>query len=227
MITQKLLILWDIDGTLIKLPKKSSRKHLEVVQEYTNFQISDPGSSLGKTDIGLIKDIFEFNQLEFDFQDLKKCVNLLNLKSSSENYKSTRSLNPGVEKALEYCIHVGAVNSVLTGNSKSRAIHKIGNTSIISKLKIELGFFGDIEFSREELVKSAKNKAEKQFGQRIVLVGDTRLDVQAAQKNNVRIVAVATGNETYLDLKALNPNFIIRDFTKDLILFKKIITEMT
>ena len=63
MITQNLLILWDIDGTLIKLPKKSSRKHLEVVQEYTNFQISDPGSSLGKTDIGLIKDIFEFNQI--------------------------------------------------------------------------------------------------------------------------------------------------------------------
>ncbi len=226
MITQNLLILWDIDGTLIKLPKKSSRKHLEVVQEYTNFQISDPGSSLGKTDIGLIKDIFEFNQLEFDFQDLKKCVNLLNLKSSSENYKSTRGVNPGVEKALEYCIKVGAINSVLTGNSKSRAIDKLRSTNLITNLSIELGFFGDHDLSREELVKSAKNFAEKSNWQKIVLIGDTPLDVRAAEKNSLKIIAVASGNISYLELKVANPNFVIRNFTEDISYFEKIIKEL-
>jgi phosphoglycolate phosphatase-like HAD superfamily hydrolase len=210
----------------MKLPKKSSRKHLDVVQEYTNFQINDPGLSLGKTDIGLIKDIFEFNQLKFDFQDLKKCVNLLNLKSSSENYNSTRGVNPGVEKALEYCIEVGAINSVLTGNSKSRAIDKLRSTNLIANFSIELGFFGDHDLSREELVKSLKNFAEKSNWQKIVLIGDTLLDVRAAKKNSLKIIAVASGNVSYLKLKVSNPNFVIRNFTKDISYFEKIIIEL-
>ncbi len=226
MFNKNLLILWDIDGTLVSIPKNGSKRHLEVIQKYTTRKLIEPVSNNGKTDIGLIQDIFEFNHLEFNTHDLQRCLHLLNLKSMSEKYESTISVNPGIEDALEHCKKIGATNSILTGNSKSRAIDKLRSTNLISKLSIELGFFGDHDLSREELVRSAKNFAATSKWQRIILIGDTPLDVQAAKKHSVKIIAVASGNVTYLGLKASNPNFVIRNFTEDISYFRKIIKEL-
>ena len=225
MTPPNLLILWDVDGTLINLPTKSSNLHLEIVEEYTNKKLREPNSNLGKTDLGLIKEIYELNKMQFNSRDLKLCIELLNLKSKSESYKLTRIVNPGVEKALNYARKVGATNSVLTGNSKFRVLKKISHTGLIPKLNLDLGFFGDLHYSREELVKSAKNAKGKQHVQKIILVGDTRLDVEAAQKNSLPIISVASGHETYSELKRLNPNFSIKDFNTDFNLFTKILCD--
>jgi phosphoglycolate phosphatase len=224
-IKKNLMILWDIDGTLISLPKNSSRRHLDVIQKFTNKKLSEPLSNNGKTDIGLIIDIFEFNRIDFSFSDVQSCLYLLNLKSSKENYESTIFINPGINEALDYCSQIGVTNSILTGNTKSRAIDKLRSTKLISKISIDLGFFGDFELSRQELVQKAKNFAENSNWEKIILVGDTLLDVEAANKNNMDIIAVATGNVSYDKLKAENPNFIIRNFSEDFSYFKKIIKE--
>lgn len=225
MTPPNLLILWDVDGTLINLPTKSSNLHLEIVEEYTNSKLSEPNSNLGKTDLGLIKEIYELNKMQFNSRDIKLCMELLNLKSNSESYKLTRIVNPGVEKALNYARKVGATNSVLTGNSKLRVLKKISHTGLVPKLNLDLGFFGDLHYSREELVKSAKNAKGKQHVQKIILVGDTRLDVEAAQKNSLPIISVASGYETYSELNRLNPNFSIKDFNTDFNLFTKILCD--
>ena len=62
MTPPNLLIFWDVDGTLINLPTKSSNLHLEIVEEYTNKRLCKPNSNLGKTDLGLIREIYELNK---------------------------------------------------------------------------------------------------------------------------------------------------------------------
>ena len=62
--------------------------------------MTQPFSNLGKTDIGLIKEIFEINDLEFNRHDLQSCVKLLNLESGSKKYMSNLSANPGIEDAI-------------------------------------------------------------------------------------------------------------------------------
>jgi phosphoglycolate phosphatase-like HAD superfamily hydrolase len=223
---QKLLILWDIDGTIIRLSKDISKRHLDVVQEYTNKILIQPSSNLGKTDIGLIKEIFDINNLEFKRKDLQSCLKLLNLKSESKKYRPKYSVNPGIEGALEFTDEIGAINSILTGNSKARAIDKLRRVNLISKLSIELGFFGDQNYEREELVKSAKKELEISKKQRIILIGDAQRDIQAAKINGVKIISVATGKDSYIVLKSLNPDFIIKNFTTDMYLFKKIMSEL-
>jgi phosphoglycolate phosphatase len=222
----QLFILWDIDGTLVTLPQKSSKRHLEVVQKYTERYLIEPGATLGKTDIGLIKEIFEINQLDFIDQDILNCLNSLNSRSLSESYQSLISINPGIEEALDYCFQVGAINTLLTGNSKKRALHKLNSTKLISKLSLNLGFFGDQAFSREQLVKLAKNKIEETNRKNLILIGDSILDIQAAQKNDLRILASATGAHSYAELKDFKPDFIIRNFTEDISLFKEIINKL-
>lgn len=223
MSSNELFILWDIDGTLVTLPKKSLKRHLEVVQEYTDKSLVEPGITLGKTDIGLIKEIFEINKLDFVNQDILNCLNLLNFRSLSASPKSLISANPGVEDALNYCYQVGAINTLLTGNSKIRALNKLNSTNLSAKLSLNLGFFGDQAFSREQLVKIAKCKIEESNGQKLILIGDSPLDIQAAHRNELKIIASATGAHSYSELKVFEPNFIIRNFTEDISLFKEII----
>jgi phosphoglycolate phosphatase-like HAD superfamily hydrolase len=97
---------------------------------------------------------------------------------------------------------------------------------LISKLSIELGFFGDQNYEREELVKSAKKELVISKKQRIILIGDAQRDIQAAKINGVKIISVATGKDSYIVLKSLNPDFIIKNFTTDMYLFKKIMSEL-
>ena len=225
MLNQKLIILWDIDGTIICLSKNISNIHLAVIQEYTNKTLIQPKSNSGKTDIGLLKEIFEVNNLQFNNQDLRSCLKLLNQKSVNRKWP-TLKINPGIESALEFTNKVGAINSILTGNSKVRAFDKLSKVNLLSKISVESSFFGDQNYERQELVGSAKKELITSKKQKIILLGDTQRDIEAAKKNNVRIISAATGKDSYALLKSLNPDFIIKNFTTDLILFKNIISKL-
>jgi phosphoglycolate phosphatase-like HAD superfamily hydrolase len=220
---KKLVVFWDIDGTLISIPKKSSQRHLEVVEQYTKKSLKKIGLNQGKTDIGIIKEIFEFNGIYFNRQDLQACLHSLNNRSKREITEFSNSINLGVENALDFCNELGVINSILTGNTRFRAIHKLTTINLISKFSLDLGFYGDKFFTREELVESAVKYAKKSKMQNIVLVGDTKLDIGAAQKNRVKIIAVSTGKESYRSLKRLKPDFILSNFSRDKTIFEEII----
>ena len=185
------------------------------------------GSNLGKTDIGIIRDIFEFNEIKYQRGDLKKCLEILNQTSLNQINRDEYGIIPGVLKALNYCIEKGVVNSVLTGNSKARGVHKINLHNLASKFDLQLGFFGDTHFRRVDLVKFAKNKCSKLGLDRIVLIGDTQIDVDSAKSNDVEIVAVSTGKDSFLKLSTRKPNLLLRDFEKDFTVFQIFIDELT
>ena len=185
------------------------------------------GSNLGKTDIGIIRDIFEFNEIKYQRGDLKKCLEILNQTSLNQINRDEYGIIPGVLKALNYGIEKGVVNSVLTGNSKARGVHKINLHNLASKFDLQLGFFGDTHFRRVDLVKFAKNKCSKLGLDRIVLIGDTQIDVDSAKSNDVEIVAVSTGKDSFLKLSTRKPNLLLRDFEKDFTVFQIFIDELT
>jgi|688.fasta_scaffold507433_2 phosphoglycolate phosphatase-like HAD superfamily hydrolase len=224
---QNVLILWDIDGTLISLPEVSSSRHLESVEMFTKRQLNYRGPNFGKTDIGIMRDIFEFNRIEYDKKDFEKCLEILNQKSLNEIKDIEYKLNPGIRKSLDYCIKRGAVNSILTGNTKLRANHKINIHSLALKFDLCFGFFGDSHFTRLELVKFAKYKCKKLGVNRLILIGDTQIDIDSAQKNSLEIVAVSTGKNSYIELSKLSPNLLLGDFEKDFKVFQKFVDDLT
>ena len=226
MAIRNAIIFWDIDGTLISLPNVSSIRHLESVELFAEKALMNCGSNLGKTDIGIIRDIFEFNEIKYQRGDLKKCLEILNQNSLNQINREEYGIIPGVVKALNYCNEKGVVNSVLTGNSKARGVHKINLHNLASKFDLQLGFFGDSHFSRVDLVKFAKYKCSKLGIGRIALIGDTQIDVDSAKSNDVEIVAVSTGKDSFLKLSASKPNLLLRDFEKDFSLFQTFIDEL-
>ena len=222
----ELLILWDIDGTLIELPKNSSNRHLESVNQYTQKEQIGINSNVGKTDLGIIRDIYVHNRLNYTKKQLIECLHILDKKSKMEIDFNSINLNPGVLGALDFCQSMGVKNSVLTGNTRFRAFHKLSLAKLINKINLDLSFFGDVDFEREDLVKSAKNYFEKLDKYQILLIGDSIRDILSAKKNNVKIISVSTGKDPYADLKKLNPDLIIKNFDVNGVTFQNFIEKM-
>ena len=78
------------------------------------------------------------------------------------------------------------MQSVLTGNLRPLAEAKLGALGLDAYLDLDVGAYGDAHEVRSELVRVARDKAAAAYGATFdgaatVLIGDTRLDVQAAR----------------------------------------------
>lgn len=217
---ENLLILWDIDGTLISLPKKSSNRHIEAVEIYTKNKLIPLSPKLGSTDRGILKEIFELNQIELSEDALSSCLKILNINSKKEITSSIHKLTPGIINALNLVNRQGSINSILTGNSMERATHKLQINSMTTQFNLDFSFYGDNYLDRESLVFAAKQKILHQSDfTDLILVGDTPLDVISAKKNGLKVIAVTTGMHTAEELSRFNPDLIIKDFKADLSVF--------
>jgi phosphoglycolate phosphatase-like HAD superfamily hydrolase len=184
------------------------------------------GTNLGKTDIGILKEVFEFNEISFSLTDLKNCVDILNNMSDIELKDSINLINPGISDALNFCRDLGITNSVLTGNTKERALIKLGLNNLDSNFDLDLGFFGEIDFSRQQLVQNAKNYLNDLDNFEIVLIGDTPLDIISAKENQLKVIGVSSGSHSFTELAKLNPDLLIHNFEENKTDFKNFIKEL-
>jgi phosphoglycolate phosphatase-like HAD superfamily hydrolase len=184
------------------------------------------GTNLGKTDIGILKEVFEFNEISFSLTDLKNCVDILNNMSDIELKDSINLINPGISDALNFCRDLGITNSVLTGNTKERALIKLGLSNLDSNFDLDLGFFGEIDFSRQQLVQNAKNYLNDLDNFEIVLIGDTPLDIISAKENQLKVIGVSSGSHSFTELAKLNPDLLIHNFEENKTDFKNFIKEL-
>jgi phosphoglycolate phosphatase-like HAD superfamily hydrolase len=184
------------------------------------------GTNLGKTDIGILKEVFEFNEISFSLTDLKNCVDILNNMSDIELKDSINLINPGISDALNFCRDLGITNSVLTGNTKERALIKLGLNNLDSNFDLDLGFFGEIDFSRQQLVQNAKNYLNDLDNFEIVLIGDTPLDIVSAKENQLKVIGVSSGSHSFTELAKFNPDLLIHNFEENKTDFKNFIKEL-
>jgi phosphoglycolate phosphatase len=124
---------------------------------------------------------------------------------------------PGVAEVLE-ALHArdDVVQSLLTGNIETNAAVKVSAFGLERWLDFEVGAYGsDPHEERSELVAVARERAAAKYGETTgaVLVGDTPLDVRAAQEAGARAVAVATGFADREALRASSPDAFLDDLT--------------
>jgi phosphoglycolate phosphatase-like HAD superfamily hydrolase len=124
---------------------------------------------------------------------------------------------PGVPEVLE-ALHRrdDVINSLLTGNIQANAVVKVSAFGLERWLDFEVGAYGsDPHEERSDLVAVARERAAAKYGEAtaVVLVGDTPLDVLAAQQAGARAVAVATGFADPEALRASGPDAFLDDLT--------------
>ncbi len=120
---------------------------------------------------------------------------------------------PGVPALLERLVRRGFLLALVTGNLTRIGWRKLERAGCAHYFRY--GAFGDMAPTRGRLVKWAIREAVGRHSlpahAPVALVGDATSDVIAARENRIRIIAVQTGITPVEDLRALAPDYLLRN----------------
>lgn len=124
---------------------------------------------------------------------------------------------PGVAQALERLAGYAAVTlGLVTGNYTRAAAMKLRAVGIDPD-QFSIGAFGDDAPTRPELVQLALARWAASGAparpDAAIVIGDTPRDIDCAQRNGCRCVAVATGRHSAEALAAAGADLVLRDLT--------------
>jgi phosphoglycolate phosphatase len=197
-----LLVLWDVDGTLVDTAGYGRHAFDDAFEELFGRPPEGQVPFAGRTDHQIALSILERNGVEDASSHLPRMLEALagTLVAKEERIRAEGRALPGAREALDaLAARDDVVQSLLTGNIEANAVLKLAAFGLEGLLDFEVGGYGsDPHVDRSDLVAVARRRVAEKHGVEVkpdatVLIGDTPLDVQAAREAGVRSVAVATG----------------------------------
>lgn len=213
-----ILVLFDIDGTLIDAQGAGARALARALEELCGRPAELRGLDMaGKTDLQIMREVLVMNALPSEDGSLKSLVHLYIQHLRSEMARCRGKLMPGVRELLsllsrEPQVHLG----LLTGNLEEGARFKLGLFGLNEFFPI--GAFGDNHEDRNELLAVAIESLGKARGvwvrpQACVIIGDTPRDVACAKHNGSPCIGVATGKHSEQDLAISGADLVVPDLS--------------
>lgn len=215
------LILWDVDGTLVRSRKLVADAYIRsIVQVYELTEALREVAWSGKTDSQIVLEALALHGWDKD-------AAIARLDAFQEQYVAAlheirgqladdMPILPGVLAALQQVASLGAVQSLLTGNYEAAARVKLGAIGLEGHFDFSVGAFGSDHRDRTQLVPVAMKKARRQYDASlspadVVVIGDTPRDIACARAGGVRAVAVATGQFGFDELARHQPDALLHD----------------
>ncbi|MBE3578011.1 MAG: HAD family hydrolase [Limnochordales bacterium] len=213
------LLLFDLDGTLLKSNGAGTRALNQAFKIYAN--IDDAIARVdwrGKPDTRIIAETLEVHGFEPSEKAIKEITKLYLQFIQEAVKKYPGELPPGIPALLEEARRRGNFLLALgTGNLEDGARAKLGVYDLNRFFPV--GGFAEDGFDRAELIRRAALRSaayyQAEMGgpppDKVVVVGDTPLDIDAAQRNGYYSLAVATGTHTLDELSACHPTLLFPD----------------
>jgi phosphoglycolate phosphatase len=206
--------LFDIDGTLLR---SRDRIHFNSfassVRRVTGFEISLAGVVLhGGTDTAILREAFALAGIPAEAWEPQLEAILEAMRQTIAVRRGEMDLwtMPGVEDVLAHLAGRGALLGLATGNLEMIGWTKVEEVGLREWFRF--GGFSDRFTIRSAMVADAAAKARELIetpgnGETasICIVGDTPRDIEAACANGLAVIAVATGNYSFDELAALEP----------------------
>lgn len=218
-----LLILWDIDNTLIDADGAGRRLYRLVLHEMYGLRLpSPPRSFAGRTDSAIALEVLALAGVPDPAQQVGPFQAFMSARSGAmadDLRKHGRAL-PGAAAALAALAAARpsglVIQSLLTGNIPELARVKLTTLALTEHLDLTIGAYGDISAVRADLVDVARRNAVARHGgdfggRATVLVGDTPSDVTAARATGASAVGVATGEFSTLELAEAGAHVVLPD----------------
>lgn len=195
------LILFDIDGTLIQTGRAGVRAMNRAFVDLFNVENALDGVQVaGRTDRAIVGQVLDAHGLPHDAETVT-AVRDAYCRRLPEALGDPGSLPMGVLPGVGAMLDAlegrdDVVVGLLTGNFVSGAELKLGHFDLWRRFGF--GAFGDLHVNRRDLVPVAIEAAcglghSRFTPDRVVVIGDTPLDVDCAQAHGARAIAVATG----------------------------------
>ncbi|KAL4881021.1 HAD-like domain-containing protein [Aspergillus karnatakaensis] len=216
-------ILFDIDGTLCHSEDLSVDAYYSCLSEIVGKSITHENTTVslhGRTDLGLLHDVLDHHNVDFKDLVIKRFLQLhpkYLQRSLDKGFLSVPC--QGVLDTLEWVmakktklgspmLRVG----LLTGNSCPNALLKLRAAGIDTEIfDLSISSFGDTHVDRISLIHDSMAKLRARDGpdlheSKVIIVGDTPLDIECAKQAGCAVVAVASGNYNVDDLALLKPD---------------------
>ncbi|MDQ0379797.1 HAD family hydrolase [Amycolatopsis thermophila] len=215
------LVLWDIDQTLIDLRGAGRGWYRQVLEEVTGVAMTGMPDFFGRTERAITAEVLTLHGIEPTEDLIRKMWAALTAVSElalPELGKRGLAL-PGAAAALAAVAGAGgALQSLVTGNLREIAWHKLSAFGLHTHLDFEIGGYGDLSAHRPDLVAYAVDRAQAAHGTpfeptSVIVVGDTPHDIDAARAHGAVAVGVATGRFDSAALREAGAHVVLRDLS--------------
>jgi phosphoglycolate phosphatase-like HAD superfamily hydrolase len=217
--SNQLLLLWDIDGTLLRTKRKGLLSPHKNVLIKMGIKFNETITELpGATDYEVFDSLLKGVE-PLPSSVINECFQNLDYESKELENDSTFDLCVGISKILYYINDNGWNNGILTGNTEKRMLAKLSNANILNFFSKNLMFSCKFGETRSDITKRARSILDSSGFKEIIIIGDTPRDIFSAKKFKFPIISVATGKFSVLELSHHKPDLLLRDFEKDIDMF--------
>ncbi|MGR3936286.1 haloacid dehalogenase-like hydrolase [Streptomyces sp. BRA346] len=213
-----LIVLWDIDHTLIENSGVSKEIYAAAFESAAGRAAAYPARTEGRTDRLILGGMFRDHGLEPPaWERILPVLEAAGAAREADLTRRGRAL-PGAREALTaVAAEPGMISSVLTGNIQANARVKLRAFGLDGLLDMESGAYGADAADRTDLVDVARKRVHTAHGIPLdaptVLIGDTPRDVEAALHSGAHIVAVASGVHSEDELRQAGADMVLADLT--------------
>jgi len=218
--TMTVLVLWDIDHTLIDTSGVGSEIYAAAFQQVTGQPLKKMASLSGRTEPVIFRETLRSHDIDDAPADLFSRFAEAQARGYVERAGELRERGrvlPGVPEALRALSEEGdAIQSVLTGNTRPSGEAKLRAFGLNGFFDLDSGAYGTDDDTRANLVGIAQQRAASVHDATFdrastVLIGDTPNDVIAARDGGALVIAVATGKDSTHDLAAEGADTVFKD----------------
>ncbi|MFF8772969.1 HAD family hydrolase [Kitasatospora sp. NPDC015120] len=213
----RLLLLWDIDGTLIDGDHVCEALYPSAFERLTGRPARHRVSIAGRTELDIMDELFARHGVGGVGPERVTAELAARLRERAAELRAAGRALPGAVEALRaLAARADVTQSVLTGNLRANAALKLGLFGLAEFLDLSVGAYGDDARERAALVPVARRRAAAAHGHPFdadstVLIGDTPRDVAAGRAGGARVVAVASGASSAHALRAAGADTVLAD----------------
>ena len=212
------LILFDIDGTLISTDGAGVKAFGRVFDEIFGLPNATKYMTFaGRTDRLLVREIFEANDIEPTDQNFRKFKEAYLEHLTRYLPEGKTEPLPGVRQLINSFREHNPppMIGLLTGNHPHGAELKLRHYNLWQEFA--MGAFGDQYEDRADVARDALKQGQSKIPDlkpnEILIIGDTKRDIECARAIGAKVLAVATGPSNITELKSLSPDWVIKNLT--------------
>ncbi len=213
-VSRPLLVLFDIDGTLL-LDDAGAHERAMLAAMRTAWGLELPDDAVritepwGKTDRRILREVLHGAGVADRDIDARRHEWMRRAGEAFEREAASSSdrwvVRAGLADALDRLATCGMRLTLVTGNLSAIAATKVKLIGVARRLELEAGAYGSDEESRSRLVPLARARAEAGGepwpSERTVVVGDTPRDVAGALADGVASIAFSSARFGAADLR--------------------------
>jgi phosphoglycolate phosphatase len=217
----QVLVLWDVDHTLIETRGVGFAIYKRAFPAATGRPLDTLAQISGRTELDIMRETLHVNGIEPTDESVAKLTAALisGYENARDELTTTGRALPGVAATLtRLAAEPRVYQGVLTGNLRDVARIKLEVFGLDTRLDLEASAYGDDHSERPKLVAIAQTRASERTGTAFdnphtILIGDTPQDIEAGLTAGVQAIVVASGKSSTEELRAAGATTIVDNLT--------------